>query len=577
MKKTLLQKIKIKINKKQYVCNEGELIMSVAKQKKIEIPGLCGHPDFCTKANCRVCVVEIVGRDKLVTACSTPVEAGMEILTESKKVVKSRNINLELIFAAHIEKCADCVWRFECKLLKYAKDYKILLTTFDDRKGRRKTYKFGNAVELDGTQCIDCRNCLDACSKMQKIDYLEIQEKNIRQEVVPTRKRDHHCIMCGQCAVHCPVSAAQEQIEYKQVEEYIKDEKKIVVAQFAPSIRVSIGEDFGLPYGEVVTGQIVTGLRKLGFDYVFDVNFGADMTTIVEATELLERVKKLDKKNAKPLPMFTSCCPGWVNYVEMYEPTLIPNLTTSRSPHMHSGGAIKTYWAEKMRVDPKNIIVVSVMPCTAKKYEASRKEMAINGNFPVDNVITTREFSFMLKKNGIDLGKLEKGSADSPIGEYSGAAAIYGASGGVMESALRSAQYFACTNSKAKICETKINFKEVRGIEGFKEAFVDIAGSKLRVAVVNGIGNIKPVLEKIDKYDYIEVMACPGGCIGGGGQPIPTTNEIRKKRMQALYKLDKNKKTRKAHENKAVVKIMKWLKKNNKLEHLALHTTYKKK
>jgi iron-only hydrogenase group A len=441
--------VKIKINDKFVSVSQGTTVMQAAKKAGIDIPGLCGHPDFKAKANCRICVVEIEGRKNLKTSCSVLVEDGMVVRTDTDRVKNARNTNIELIFAEHIEKCADCVWRFECKLLDFADKYKILISTFRDRKSRRKTYRFANAVEIDGTQCIDCRNCIDACSVLQNINYLELKGKGRHQEVVPSKKKDHHCILCGQCAVHCPVSAAQEQTHWEVVEPLLKQKKagvktkKVLVAQFAPSIRVSIGEDFGMPYGKVVTDNIVGALKELGFDYVFDVNFGADITTMVEATELMERIS-----NHSTMPMMTSCCPGWVNYVELYHPELIPHLTTSRSPHIHNGGAIKTFWANKYKIYPKDIIVVSIMPCTAKKYEAARKEMKINGNFPVDYVLTTREFSFLMKKNNIDLKTVKKAKSDNPLGEYSGAAAIYGASGGVMESALRTAHMMGCGDKK---------------------------------------------------------------------------------------------------------------------------------
>ena len=568
-----MKKIKIKINGKKINCEPGQTIFKVARDNKINIPGLCGHPDFCAKGNCRVCVVEIKGRKNLVTSCSTCAEDGMEIRSNTERVKKARNMNIELIFAEHIEKCSDCIWRYECNLLHFAEKYDISITKFQDRKGDRKIHKFANAVEIDGTQCIDCRNCVDACSLQQKINYLELKGKGVDQEVVPTKNKKIHCILCGQCAVHCPVSAAQEQSHWEMVEQAMNNKNKIVVAQFAPSIRVSIGEDFGLPHGKIMTENIVAGLRRLGFKHVFDVNFGADITTIVEAEELLERVK-----TGGTMPMFTSCCPAWVNYVEFYNPELIPSLTTARSPHIHIGGMIKTYWAEIMNINPRDIIVVSVMPCTAKKYEASRKEMKVNGMWPVDYVITTREFSFMMKKNKIDFPRLKKSKADNPLGEYSGAGAIYGASGGVMESALRTAQFMACESSKAKLCQARLEFKKVRGLDGIKEAEVDVAGKKVRVAVVNGIGNIDGVIENLDKYDYVEVMACKGGCIGGGGQPIPTTDEIRRKRIEAIYKHDKSRKIRKAHENKNVLKALSWLeKKGHRLEHQVLHTRYKRK
>jgi iron-only hydrogenase group A len=565
------KKIKIKIDDREFLVEEGKTIMEVAHENGIEIPNLCHHPDLEVKANCRVCVVEIKGQDKLKTSCSTLAEDGMEVETNSPKVKNSRDANLELIFAEHVEKCSTCVWRFECPLLKYAKKYNILVSRFPERKEKRKTYKFANAVEIDGSQCIDCRNCIEVCSVVQNINYLELKGKGINQEIKPTDKKDFHCILCGQCTLHCPVNAAQEQTQWEEVEKHISDPEIITVAQFAPSIRVSIGEDFDMPYGELVTENIVSSLKMMGFDYVFDVNFGADLTTIIEAEELIERIK-----DGGEIPMYTSCCPGWVNYVEHYHPELIPNLTTSRSPHIHSAGVIKTYWARQMKIDPKKIRVISIMPCTAKKYEAIRPEMKIKGMLPVDNVITTREFSFMLKKNNIDLKKVKKQKADNPLGEYSGGAAIFGGSGGVMESALRTVDAILCAGQKSKICKSRIDFKEVRGLEDVKEAEVEVGGIKLKVAVVNGIGNVEKVIENQKKYDYIEVMACPGGCIGGGGQPIPTTEEIRKKRIVALYSHDKKLKIRRSSDNKKVAEVIKWIK-DEGLSEEVFYTKYEKR
>lgn len=569
----MVKKVKILINGKMVSCDPDTTILQAAKTIGIDIPALCQHDDFPPHANCRVCVVEVKGRRCLATSCATKVEEGMEIRTDSERVKKARSMNLELIYAEHIEKCATCIWRFECKLLEFAARYKLKLTRFMDRKAKRKTYKFANAVEIDGTQCIDCRNCIAACSTLQGIDFLEMKGKGRDQEVVPTSDKTKHCILCGQCAVHCPVSAAQEQAHYTQVEQMIADPNLVVVAQFAPSIRVSIGEDFGMEPGENVTAQVVEGLRLLGFKHVFDVNYGADITTMVEAQELVERIQ-----NKGVLPMMTSCCPAWVNYVELYRQDLIPNLTTSRSPHIHSGGVVKTYWAQKMGIDPKKIRVVSIMPCTAKKYEAVRPEMFIDGQRPVDVVLTNREFSFLLKKNRIDLSKLKGQKADDPLGEYSGAAAIYGASGGVMESALRTAQNMICKGAKSSICDRRIDFHDVRGVEDLKEATVTINGLELKVAVVNGIKHIKQVLDRLHEYHYIEVMSCPGGCIGGGGQPIPTNWEIRQKRIAALYSHDKGKKMRKAHENKGVQEVLAWLKEQgHDTEHGVLHTGYQAK
>lgn len=589
-----MKKINLKINGRKIVCEQGQTIMRAARANGISIPGLCGHADFSPKANCRICVVEIAGRPGLATSCSTKAEDGMEIKTDTERVKRSRNLNIELIFAEHIEKCPTCIWRVNCKLLELADKYKIEITKFGDRKSKRKIYKFANAVEIDGSQCIDCRNCLEACNSLQKINYLELHGKGINQEVVPVgetsffpfihKKADKvDCIYCGQCAVHCPVGAAQEQAHWHLVEKALGDKSKVVVAQFAPSIRVSIGEEFGAEQGKIMSGQVVAALKKLGFNYVFDVNFGADITTMVEAEELLEKVK-----TGGTLPMFTSCCPAWVKYIEFYRPDLMPNLTTARSPQMHSAGLVKTYWAEKMKINPKKIIVVSVMPCTAKKFEADRPELKINGNSPVDYVITTRELAWLIKKNKIDFCGLKPAAADNPLGSGSGAAAIYGATGGVMESALRTAEYLLTTaqgsicaglkgKGNLKLCNSRIEFKDARGQAGVKEALIEMAGKKLRIAAVNGIGNIGPILKNLKDYDYVEVMACPDGCIGGGGQPIPTNAAIRKKRLEALYKIDGQSKIRRAHENKEAVLALKWLESKGQLKKKVLYTKYKKR
>lgn len=357
--------VTININGKNIRCASDKTVMDVAKENGIDIPSLCYHPDFAAKGNCRICLIEDKKTRGLFTSCTTRVEQGMVIATNSNKVKKARNLNVELIFSEHIQKCNTCVQRLNCQLLELAQKYDINVTRFDDRKGKRKSYKLGNAVELDGSQCIDCRNCIHTCQILQNIYYLKLQKKGHHQEVAPVRDKNIGCIYCGQCTVHCPVAAAQEQQQWQEVEKKLKNKKKVVIAQFAPSIRVSFGEEFDMGYGKIVTDQVVGALKELGFDYIFDVNFGADVTTMVEAHELLERLK-----NKKNIPMLTSCCPAWVKYAEFYYPQLLANMTTSRSPHIHLGGIIKTYWAQKMNINPKNIEVVSVMPCTAKKFEA---------------------------------------------------------------------------------------------------------------------------------------------------------------------------------------------------------------
>lgn len=564
--------MRIKLNNKIIDATAGQTILDVATASGFFIPTLCHHPDLEIKTNCRMCVAEVKGRDTLVTACSTLVQEGMEILTESPRIKKARVINLELLFAEHEKKCINCTLRYNCDLLKYAARYKVDVNRFKNRKAERKIYQFANAVEIDGSQCIDCKNCVEVCSQVQKINYLKFEGGGANQEVVPVKDKTRACIYCGQCALHCPVAATQEHYAWEEVEKVLKDKNKIVVAQFAPSVRISIGEEFGLPYGTNCEGKIISALKKLSFQHVFDVNFGADLTTLVEAEELLERFK--NKKGI--FPMMTSCCPAWVAYVEFYHPELLPNLTTSRSPHIHLAGAIKTYWAQKNKIAAKKIVVVSVMPCTSKKYESSRKELFLKGNPLVDYVITTRELAFLIKKNNIDFKKLPDGVSEQLFNNGSGAAAIYGASGGVMESALRTANALVCAKSKSKICNSRLEFKEVRGLAGFKEASVNLDGKIIKVGVVNGIGNIEHVLPKLKKYHYIEVMACPGGCLGGGGQPIPTTRAIRLKRLAGLYEIDKNRPIRKAHDNKEMKEYFAWVKKNN-LNKQVLYTKFARK
>ncbi len=577
-----MKKITFKINNKKIICTPGTSIMEAAKENGIFIPSLCFHPDLPAKGNCRVCVVEIKGYKKLVASCSMKAQEGMEIKTNSPRVIKSRNMNLELIFAEHVEKCPTCISRIDCQLLKLAKRYKLKITEFPDRKKYRKTYKFANAVEIDGSQCIDCGSCTQACEILTGINYLKLKGKGSSQEIVPrekpdmlsglaARKKGFACVYCGQCALHCPVGSAQEQVDIPVIEKMLKNKKsdEIYIAQIAPSIRVSIGEEFGIEPGKIVTGQLIAALKKIGFDKVFDVNFGADITTLVEADELIKRLKK--KKSI--LPMMTSCCPAWVKYVEFYRPNLIPNLTTARSPQIHLAGIIKTYWAKKHNVNPKKIKIVAIMPCTAKKFESARKDLRVNGLHLVNNVLTTRELAYLVHINKINLAKIKPQKGDDLLSDHTGAAAIYGGTGGVMESALRSAGYFL-NPDKPKL--GKIKFKDVRGLEGVKEATVKIGNKTLQVAVINGLANFNKIVDQLKKYHYIEVMACRGGCIGGGGQPIPTNDEIRKQRIKALYSIDDKKKRRKAHQNKTALEIIEWLEKND-LDHKVLHTQYKEK
>jgi len=542
---------------------KGGTILEIAKKNKIDIPALCNHSDLKPGSSCRVCIVEV--NKKLVPACSTQVCPGMKIITDSPKIRKVRKINLELLFSQHREECSDCVWNGECSLLELAEKYKVKINRFDDRKKDYPVYQFGNVIQFDSSKCIDCRNCVEVCHQ-QGVDFLEVKEKGSLFQVVPSKTKD--CIYCGQCLIHCPAGAFEAVGEFEDIEKPLKQKNKVVVFQFAPALRSSIGEEFGMSYGSLVTGKIVAGLKKLGVDKIFDTCVGADFTTSSEALEVVERIKK-----NKNLPVLTSCCPSWVKFLEQRYPKLIPNISTTRSPQVILGSLIKTYWAKENNIDPKNIYSVSIMPCIAKKFEIIRPENNVFGLQPVDCVLTTREFARLLMKHKIDLKKLKSAKMDNMFSDPSGAGVIYGATGGVMESAFRTA-YEKLTNTKLK----NVEFKQVRGMQGVKEAEVKVCNKVRKIAVINGLGLAKEFLntKKLKDYTCIEVMACPGGCIGGGGQPVPTDAEIREKRALTLYAVDKKKKIRKAHENPIVKKIYKeYL--TDKLAHEVLHTSYSKK
>ncbi|MFH1456614.1 MAG: [FeFe] hydrogenase, group A [Patescibacteria group bacterium] len=634
-----MKKIKFKINDKEYFAQSDETILDVALREKIEIPHLCKHPDLDIKGNCRVCLVDIKGMG-LVTSCSTQVKEGMEVFTETENVIRARKTNLELIFAEHIEKCSSCIYQNNCIILKYAKDYDLKIARFKERKAHYPIWQFGDAIQFDSSKCIDCRNCVEVCEKNQTCAFYEIAERGLETTVKPKgdvkNKSNNNldllnnnddkfdCTYCGQCIVHCPVGAISGVPHWQEVEKLLsnKDKNKVLIAQIAPSIRVSIGEEFGQEPGKIVTGQLAASMRKLGFDYAFDVNMGADLTTYEEARELIHWLE-----SGKNRPMFTSCCPGWVKFVEFFYPEFISHLTSTNSPHMCSGPIIKTYFADYIKKDPRDIVVVSIMPCTAKKHEANLEKHKIDLgwclerlNLPnigsecaetrkkfkgvivqaVDHVLTTREYAFLLHKYKIDLPNLKAEDLDKPLGMYSGAAAIYGASGGVMESALRSADYFlqvkkqtgslrnivrgeisrVGTGRDLSLQKNRINFKQVRGMKGIKEAIVKVGGQKLKVAVVNGLGNARQVLDNLKsgkvKYDYVEVMACPGGCIGGGGQPVPTNSVIRKKRATALYAIDENLPIKTAHDNTSVQEIYKkYFKGDEELIEKIFHSKFK--
>lgn len=544
-----MKPVTIIIDGKKIEIEEGKSILRIARENGIYIPSLCWHSDLDVKATCRICVVEIKG--KLLTACSTKVEEGMEIITDSPKIRKSRKTNLELIISQHREECGDCVYGLGCELKELAEKYNADYKKFEDRRNDFPVYRFGPSVLFDSSKCINCRNCIEVCEK-QGVGFLDLEEKDNIWEVIPSKDPKKDCIYCGQCLMHCPVGAFEAIGEFEEVENVLTKEKgKTLVVQFAPAVRVAIGEEFGMEPGENCTEKISAGLKQLGADYVFDVCVGADFTTMAEVEECVECI--VENKN---LPVLTSCCPAWVKYIEFNEPKLIKNLTRARSPHIILGGVLKTYFAKKEKINPKNITVVSIMPCTAKKYEVQRKELKIDGMKPVDFVLTTRELAYIFKHKGIDLKKIKGIPCDNPFGNPSGAGVIYGASGGVLESAIRTA-YKKVTGKDLK----GLNFEAVRGMAGIKKAEVDMGIRKVKIAVCNGIGNARKILDEVKKdpesYQYIEVMACPGGCIGGGGQPVPSTPEIRAKRAKGLYNIDIDKKVRKAEENPIIQKVYK--------------------
>lgn len=565
--------IKIKIDNKEIIAQQGKTILEIAKENNIRIPTLCYHSDLTPHASCRLCLVNINGVNNPQTACSTIAENGMEIETQNPEIEKLRKTNLELLFSQHKEECPDCVLQYNCQFLKLAKELGADISKFSDRKKNFPIIEFGPSVIFDSSKCIDCRNCVEVCEQ-QATGYLEIENKKGFNQITHSKTRS--CIYCGQCITHCPVGAFQAKSEFEQIETPLNNKNKILVFQFAPSIRSSIGEEFGMKDGAIITDQLVGAMKQLGADYVFDVSVGADFTAFEEAKEMVAKLQ-----GEKPSLLFSSCCPSWVRFIEKYYPEFIKNIATAKPPHIILGGLIKTYWASKEKISPKKIFVVSVMPCVAKKYEITRKEMLFKYNgasfAPVDFVLTTRELAYLLKKRNIDLSKAKPQKADNPFGEPSGAGVIYGASGGVMESTIRTA---------VKIMEMKgaelpapgWELGSLRGQEGIKASQVEIAGKILNVAAINGTGNAKIVLDQLKKnpdlYQCVEVMACPGGCIGGGGQPLPQDKKIRQKRAQALYDIDEQKKVRTAFDNPELQKIYKDFLKNEKIIKQICHARY---
>lgn len=556
-----MKKISIKIDGKNYSVDQGKTILETASENGIEIPSLCFHPDVEIKHHCGMCVVKIEGEENFKHACATVVQDGMEITTQGEEINLERKRNLDKILKKHLLECDDCVWLGHCRLLELAKKFEAKPVAKRDENNQ--VFEVGTVV-FDQTKCIGCENCLSVCPT----NFLDL---NSQEKIEPSKNEKKDCINCGQCILHCPVGAIEGVGEFEELEKVFKNKEKIAVVQFAPSIRVSIGEEFGMKTGEIATGKLVAGLKKLGFDYVFDTAAGADFTTMEESDELIERLSK-----NKNLPAMSSCCPAWVKFLEFNYPEFIPNLCTSRSPQVMLGGIVKNYWSKKNNINPENIFTVSIMPCVAKKFEIKREELKIDNQYPVDMVLTTRELVRLLKKNQIDLENISEEEADDPLGSPSGAGVIYGSSGGVFESALRTA-CFKMTG--AELPENAA--AEIRGAKGIKTKKIKIGERVIKICVVSGIKNAQKMLEKIKEnpglFDALEVMACPGGCVGGGGQSLPTTQKIVAERSKSLYAIDSEKTMKRAHENPAVKKVYEEFFAGEKTRKLILHTRFQKR
>ncbi len=540
---------------------EGTTIMQAGDKIGAHVPRLCYHPFLSTEGACRICIVEVEGQRNFLPACATKIQEGMVIRTNSPELWQARRDLVELLLDNHPKNCLTCDRDGNCELQNLAYKLGVRERLFE---GARKEYEWENSsvsVIRDAEKCILCRRCVRVCSEIQGVHNLNQMYRGFNTIVTPAfeaKMDDSICIKCGQCINVCPTAAFIEQTSHEEIWKALNDPKKYVVVQTAPAIRAAIGEGWGLPHSKPSTGKMVTALRRLGFKAVFDTDFAADLTIMEEATEFLQRVEK-----GENLPLITSCSPGWIKFMEHFYPEMIDNASTCKSPMQMESTLIKTYYAEKIGVDPKDIYVVAVMPCVAKKYEAKRKEHYSPEGYPyTDAVLTTRELIWMIKAYGVDFINLPDGEFDSPLGLSTGAAVIFGSTGGVMEAALRTAVEKI---SGKKI--DKLEFEQVRAVEGLREASYTINGLTINVAVANGLNNAKTILEKVKsgekQYHMIEIMACPGGCVSGGGQPLVHAEEyvypldpgLIKKRQQALYSIDESMTVRKSHENPDVIKV----------------------
>lgn len=545
--------VTITIDHRQLEVEEKKTIMEAAKDANIIIPHLCFLKDLNEIGACRVCVVELEGKEKLVPACNTIVQEGMVIYTNSPKVRETRKTTVQLILSQHDCECAYCSRSGNCSLQTIANDLGITSLPFE----KEVTYlKWNQNFPLirESNKCIKCMRCIQVCDKIQDLHVWDVESTGSRTTVNVSFNRrieEADCSLCGQCITHCPVNALHARDDTQRVFDALKDPDKITIVQMAPAVRAAWGEQMGLTHEEATVERMAAALRKVGIDYVFDTNYGADLTIMEEASEFLER---FTHKKEDEMPMFTSCCPGWMRFVKSQFPEILSHISSCKSPHQMFGAITKTYYANILGVDPSRIFNISVMPCVAKKHEADIPAMEDSGYRDVDVVITTREMVRILRAEHIDLKALKDEPLDDPLGESTGAAVIFGATGGVMEAALRTAYNFV-TGSNAP----EDAFKVVRGMKGWKEAEFDIEGNTVRTATVHGLGNTRKLIEALKKgevhYDFIEVMACPGGCVGGGGQPIYDGEEKAEERAKVLYGLDKDAPLRHSHENPSIQKL----------------------